>query len=607
MERAVSFRVDRSTPAWPCLLLLLALAAQSCPAEAPVPGEVAPDWRFVTGGRIRYAPAISDDGAIYCVSDDRRLRALSAAGRELWSVSLGSRPGSSPLVAADGSIYLVSSDRELSCFGPQGALRWSRGLDAQPVAAMALGADGSLYLPLPAGLMQAVDYRGRSRWSFRFKAEIASAPTVGLDGTIYVSTADRLFHALSPAGAEKWTLTLPANGSSAAVGSAGSLYVSAFGIHAFSPDGRPLWDLPVSSPTTEPVVGPDPSGASAELVAAASRDGRLHLADASGKRRSELDLGMELVSPPGFRPDGSIVIAGAAGLLRVLSAEASPKVALLRLKEPSAPPVLAADGLALVGSEDWVLYASAFGDSRGAPSGAGSGGYWLQSRRDGGRSARAARPSGGDSVGYLILGELASSSLPSLKESVLGELERHFDGRKYLSLGAPELERLLGTLALEGSVDTVTVGERGAVTDPVLRARACLLLGELGTAGSRRILLTVVEKDPRPEVQSIAAAALGRIGYDPDGQAARALVRVAARRWSDEAFLLVVVRSLAALAAAGGPTLGLGDPGSAPDAAELSSRPAWEALVAFTAGRYTARVREAALAALGELQAGSPR
>jgi hypothetical protein len=271
-------------------------------------------------------------------------------------------------------------------------------------------------------------------------------------------------------------------------------------------------------------------------------------------------------------------------------------------------PVLAQSGMVLAGSEDWVLYACDFGDhAPGVPPAAVDPAlFWPQPRHDAGQSGRARAGAPDESPAYVILRELAGSSLRSGKEQVLEAVRRHFAGESFLPLTAAQLESLLVYLAQEGAQSPVYVGERGSADAPDLRAAACELLGELGTERSRRALISVVEKDPRSEVQSRAAAALGGVAYDPDGRSSRALGRLAERSGSDEGLLLVVVRALAGVAAATGPGLGLGDapgPGKTVEesAADLAARPAWQALVTLAAGGYPAGVRSAAREALAEL------
>jgi hypothetical protein len=268
--------------------------------------------------------------------------------------------------------------------------------------------------------------------------------------------------------------------------------------------------------------------------------------------------------------------------------------------------VLTSAGLAIVGSEDWVLYASSFGDDGPALSlpGSNPAAFWPQPRHDAGQTGRALAGGGEESVAYLIQRELAASPLLSQKEGVIAALRAHFAGEAFLPLSASQLEELLVLLAQEGAVSVVYVGEQALTDYPELRAAACELLGSLGTGGARAALITVVEKDPRSEVQSKAAEALGNVAYDPDGRSSRALRRLAERRASDERLLLVVVGALREVAAAGGPELGLGNAaeGFAEELA-LAARPAWEALVSLVTERYPERVRVAARRALADLVA----
>lgn len=589
---------------WVAVLLLAAVVREQGVADVRPSLEVTPDWRFITGGRIRLAPAISADGVLYCVSDDRLLRAVSDEGRELWRYSLGSRPAAGPLLLPDGGICVVTTDRLLVCVGPHGRERWSRILDSGTVVSPAVGRNGVLYLGLEGGILAALDYRGRDRWSFRFKAEIVGAPSVATDGTVYVSTADRLFHAVSPEGTQRWTFALPGDGGAPAIGSTGVVYVSAFGIHALSADGRLLWTFPVPSPTTDPVVARDGSGRSLEIVVVGARNGRLHVVDAEGSRVEEIELAASISLAPAIRADGALIVSSSAGLVRVRLGDPSGSVAFVRAKGPLGSCVLTSDGMAVAGSDDWVLYACSFGDrlpfagnDPGVPSI-----YWPQPRHDAAQTARAVAGEPAESAAFLLLRELATTPQYSQKEAVLQAVRGHMEGERFLPLSASQLEGLLVFLSQEGGQNPVYVGERELTDHPELRARACALLGELGTEAARVALVAVVEKDPRGEVQSAAAQALGRVAYDPDGRSARALAALAERRRTEQGLLLVVVRALVGVARVAGPSLGLGDASPASgEEASLASRPAWRALVSIAAGRYPERARVAAREALSAL------
>jgi hypothetical protein len=324
--------------------------------------------------------------------------------------------------------------------------------------------------------------------------------------------------------------------------------------------------------------------------------------DERGIRVEEVDLGSPVSLPAAVRADGAVVATTSAGVCRVRLGAPGGDVAVVVARGPVTAPVLTRRGVALAGSEDWVLYAASFGDPLTAEGGSGGGiaGPWPQPRHDAGQSGRAS--TGGASTAYLVLRELAASPLVSQKEEVLEAVRRHLAGESFLPLSASELEGLLVFLAQEGAQSPVYVGEQETTDHPTLRVAACGQLGALGTQGARLALIGVVEKDPRREVQSTATAALGLVGYDPDGRASGALERLAARWTSDEALLLGVVGALASIAAATGPEVGLGD-AAGPTAEETasSSRPAWSALIALAAGRYPARVAAAARQALAEL------
>ena len=70
------------------------------------------DWRYVTGGRIVTKPAVDHGGAIYILSDDRTLYALTPLGRERWRFPVGRKLSAGPL----GTLEQVSAILSNSAF-----------------------------------------------------------------------------------------------------------------------------------------------------------------------------------------------------------------------------------------------------------------------------------------------------------------------------------------------------------------------------------------------------------------------------------------------------------------------------------------------------------
>lgn len=81
--------------------------------------------------------------------------------------------------------------------------------------------------------------------------------------------------------------------------------------------------------------------------------------------------------------------------------------------------------------------------------------------------------------------------------------------------------------ALDQGVFTVSRNSNRPIEvyDPLVRAKAATILGELGTDSARARLEQSVLHDPEAIVQAQALLSIGRIGRDPDGRTTRVIAR----------------------------------------------------------------------------------
>jgi len=165
-----------------------------------------------------------------------------------------------------------------------GALLWSAaiGSPATEYSSPTIGADGTIYIGTAAcpgcdsgpAYFYALNPDGTQKWAVPFAInEIGDAAAIGSDGTIYIS-AGKLY-ALNPAdGTQKWAFATaaPMNISSPAIGADGTIYVGngsftvPHGLYAVNPDGTQKWSFPTGDPTnawgdggvaSSPAIGAD--------------------------------------------------------------------------------------------------------------------------------------------------------------------------------------------------------------------------------------------------------------------------------------------------------------------------------------------------------------
>jgi outer membrane protein assembly factor BamB len=490
------------------LVFLTLLGLASASAEEP-PYELA--WRYVTGGRVVAKPAVDHRGTIYILSDDRTLYALSALGRERWRYPVGRKLSAGPVVTYDGTVLLGTQSGILMATGANGRLHWMFSPRTGGCLNPAVGSDGSIVLATTSGMIYCLSYTGKERWRYQVRAELASSPSIGEDGTVYVGTTDRRLLALNRDGSNKWEIELPASVGTPAIGHEGTLYVSAAGIHRISPQGVLLWSYAIPADTSDPVLRSD--GA----IIAGAGNGRLYAIDPEGRLIWSSSLRVPILFPAVLGDDGTAYVSTASTQIAAVSGNGL-ILWRFRAKQSVGIPTIGKDGIVLVGAEDWILYALSAGSTGLSES------PWPQAYHDGQHTGRANALTDLDSPAAVLLRELAYSDSPELKRMALGDIEAHLEGRRYLDVHLVVLEEVLGYLAGEGVIYRSSTSAAAGLSDPQIRIEACSLLGELGSEGARAVLLQVMAADEDSEIRVAAVDSLATIGFDPDGELARAIL-----------------------------------------------------------------------------------
>jgi hypothetical protein len=468
-------------------------------------------WRYVTGGRVVAKPAVDHRGTIYIRSDDRTLYALSALGRERWRYPVGRKLSAGPVVTYDGTVLIGTQSGLLVATGANGRLRWMFSSRTGACLNPALGSGGSIVLATTGGMIYCLSYTGNERWRYQVRAELASSPSIGEDGTVYVGTTDRRLLALNRDGSNRWEIELPASAGTPVIDHDGSMYVSAAGVHRISREGTLQWSYAIPADTADPVIRSD--GA----IIAGAANGRLYAISPEGELIWSSFLRVPIPFPAVLGNDGTAYISTASRQMAAVSAGGS---ILWRFgaKQPVGSPTIGQDGIVLVGAEDWILYALSAGSAGLSES------PWPQAYHDGQHTARANALTDLDSPAAVLLRELAYSGSPELKRMALRDIEAHLAGRRYLDVHLVVLEEVLGYLAGEGVIYRSSTRPASAAGDSQIRLEACRLLGELGSEGARAVLLQVMCADEDSGIKVAAVDSLATVGFDPDGELARAIL-----------------------------------------------------------------------------------
>ncbi|UCF97286.1 MAG: PQQ-binding-like beta-propeller repeat protein [Spirochaetaceae bacterium] len=511
----------------PTLIFLVLLGLALAGAEEQ-PYELS--WRYVTGGRVVAKPAVDHRGMIYILSDDRILYALSPLGRERWRYPVGRKLSTSAVVTYDGTVLIGTQSGILLASGANGRLRWMFSPRTGSCLTPALGSDGSIVLATSSGVIYNLSYTGKERWRYQARAELISVPSIAEDGTIYIGTTDRRLLALNRHGGKIWELELPAGVGTPVIDDNGNLYLAAAGIHRVSPQGVLLWSYAIPAETADPVIRSDGT------IIAGADNGRLYAISPAGRQIWSSALRVPVRFPAVLGDDGTAYVSTASQDLVAVSA-AGRVLWRFRAKQSVGMATIGKDGTVLVGAEDWILYALSAGSTGLSAS------PWPQLYHDGQHTGRAEALADLDSPAAVLLRELVYSDSPDLKRMALRDIEAHLQGQRYLAVHLMVLEEVLGYLAGEGVIYRGTAGSTLGPSDPEIRREACRLLGELGSEGARAVLLQVMAADEDSVVKIAAVDGLATVGFDPDGELARAILYKAGES-GQERFHLACARAL---------------------------------------------------------------
>lgn len=165
-------------------------------------------WRYRCRGDVESSAALSRDRrTIYVGSRDRKLHAVSSAGRRRWWMRAGDSVNSTPAVGADGTIFVGSDDGRLYAVSPRGERRWAFRAEADILSSPALHPSGeTVYVGSHDGRLYAIDARtGQPRW--RFDCDVVwSSPAVDRAGNVYFGAWDGKVFSLSSGGEVRWTV-----------------------------------------------------------------------------------------------------------------------------------------------------------------------------------------------------------------------------------------------------------------------------------------------------------------------------------------------------------------------------------------------------------------
>ncbi|MDR1429039.1 MAG: hypothetical protein LBI85_02005 [Spirochaetaceae bacterium] len=491
--------------------LLAALGSQG--ALFAQEAAIAPLWRQALGASVLGRPAAQVESVV-TVCDGGTLKSYSRRGTFLWNYLAGGRLGSHISRSREGTSYVCRTNGVFIAVNRSGRELWRVRLPSPLSAPALIGWDGRLFVPCGSSL-RCYTAAGYLLWSHEFDSPLGFGPLsdnrggviLGLEPKDGVFSVYNITHSggiSAYALSEKPLSVLPLELDTGGTNKAGLAFVYQSGRLEWRGGGEAITLARLPSPP----LGAVSRGNRLALVL---EDGAVHLFD--GETKSVLWTGESHLSPGNAEKDISMLYdergiyvlspSGAAGF-----AGDGRRLWLLRLRGTASCPAFGPEGVLYSGGSDWILYA-----------------YRLEERvLRIGQSLYGPLPEGSYGLGNPPPSDLGSGG-PDLRDYLVNQedtvreiLERIAGSIRAGSVGRDETEYTALLMEIGGSASGAEV-RRDTAVQTAFRAEALRLLSFIGSRETIPFLVRVFSRDRDSSVKAEAAAAIGRIGVDPDGLA----------------------------------------------------------------------------------------
>jgi len=468
------------------------------------------------------------------LTDDNTLQALKPfSGSLIWSYRAGEPLTDTLMVGADYTVYLFTKSKYLIAITPGGTVRWKRRFNSSLSHAPAASPEGSIILSLDDGRLVKINGRGHVLWE-KSAAYSYTAPIIDQDGSIYISGRNSIIHSYTPTGNESWQFEMENQAVKTAMWDDSLIAVTETrSLVSINLKGEINWSLS-NMPSGKPVSIVS-SGESMEIIYS---DGPILSLGVEGSLLSAFQ------GPPtsGFASkdeNGALYILGTNDKLYRFSDND-----ILEIESETAmtAPLVGAAGNMFSGGANWIVYcyntpASAIGWAgyRGGPLRNGA--------VDSGASLKRLADFYDNYRGFLFFQMMAES--PELEDrlDILSDFER-LQRQNQLIEKYPFAPLLLIAMADEGINRASFDGSQISNSSSLVRIKAINLLGQIGDIRTRRFLINHLNHEDNSSAAISAMWALGRIGFDYNGEVTRSIASVKERFYNDDGVLLTICDTL---------------------------------------------------------------
>lgn len=194
----------------------------------------------------------------FITAENREIRAVDQASRNLWRVPLAGDAVTSPAVLANGDIVLADSQGSVRMFRSDGAPLWEARLRAQVTGIAASSVGHGVYVTTHDGRLRALDAAtGHPIWMTSIDDRPLGAPALAPFGIVYLGSS-KGFHRVSAKNGRVLGSVNSTSGVSEApalTNDDGAVFGSGDGVlHGTTADGVVRWSYSMGSPLSAPPI-----------------------------------------------------------------------------------------------------------------------------------------------------------------------------------------------------------------------------------------------------------------------------------------------------------------------------------------------------------------